>query len=343
MKDSSFSLETIRQAQTRIASGLRLTPCAYSAPLSELAGMNIFCKRDYQQATGSFKERGARNALLGLTPDQRSRGVIAASAGNHALGLAWHGGLLGISVTVVMPLSAPGVKAERCRELGARVILHGNGFAEAAAFAVQLGRAEGRTFIHPFEDEAVIAGQGTLALEVLDQVSDFDAFIVPVGGGGLLAGVATVVKTLRPKVQIIAVEPAHAAGLTVALSAGRPIDVPVSHTVADGLAVSQVGHYTFSVARGLIDRCVTVTEDELALALLELAERDGTVVEGAGATALAACLSGKLADLRGKRLVIPLCGRNIDPTVHARALWRGRTVRDFEARDRQACTAAALA
>lgn len=333
MKTSQLSLETVRQAQARISDGLRLTPCAHSAPLSELSGMSIFCKRDYQQATGSFKERGARNALLALTPDQRGRGVVAASAGNHALGLAWHGGLLAISVTVVMPRSAPRVKVERCRELGARVVLHGDGFTEAEAFAMRLGREEGRTFIHPFEDETVIAGQGSLALEVLDQVPDFDAFVVPVGGGGLLAGVATVVKMLRPKVEIVAVEPAHAAGLTVALGVGRPVKVPVSRTLADGLAVSQVGDATFALTRGLIDRCVTVTEDELALALLELAERDDTVVEGAGAAALAACLSGKLMDLRGKRVVIPLCGRNIDPAVHARALWRGRAVRDFERSD----------
>lgn len=329
MKSSPLSLSTVRQAHARIADGLRLTPCAYSAPLSELAGMSIYAKRDYEQATGSFKERGARNALLGLSPAERAQGVIAASAGNHALGLAWHGGRLGVAVTVVMPKSAPQVKAERCRELGARVILQGNSFAEAAEFATRLGQEEGRTFVHPFEDPAVIAGQGTLALEVLEQVPEFDVFIVPVGGGGLLAGVATVVKALRPEVEVIAVEPAHAAGMTVALSAGRPVNVPVSSTLADGLAVSQVGEYTFSLARGLVDRCVTVTEDELAVALLELAEREGTIVEGAGATALAACLSGKLDDLRGKRVVVPLCGRNIDPAVHARALWRGRAARDF--------------
>jgi len=333
MKSSSFSLETVRQAQARIADGLRLTPCAASASLSELAGIRLILKRDYEQATGSFKERGARNALLTLGPGERARGVIAASAGNHALGLAYHGRLLGVPVTVVMPKSAPRVKVERCRELGARVLLHGDGFAQTADFAVRLGGEEKRTFVHPFEDEAVIAGQGTLALEVLEQVSDFDAMVVPVGGGGLLAGVATVVKTLRPQVQIIAVEPAHAAGLTVALTAGRPVEVPVSRTLADGLAVSQVGEYTFSLARGLVDRSVTVTEDEIAVALLELAEREGAMVEGAGATALAACLTGKLADLRGKRVVVPLCGRNIDPAVHARALWRGRAARDFDRSD----------
>ena len=274
MKLAPFSLSLVREAQARVAGGLRLTPCEFSAPLSELTGMSIYCKRDYQQATGSFKERGARNALLTLSPSARLRGVVAASAGNHALGLAWHGRLLGISVTVVMPKSAPRVKAERCRELGARVILLSGGFAEAASFAVALGQKEGLTFIHPFEDEAVIAGQGTLALEILEQLPDFDALIVPVGGGGLLAGVTGVVKMLRPQVEIIAVEPAHAAGLTVALSAGNPLAVPVSPTLADGLAVSQIGHYTFSMVRSWIDRCVTVTEDELAVALLELAERE---------------------------------------------------------------------
>lgn len=330
MKPSPFSLSLVREAQARLAGGLRLTPCAFSETLSELTGMSIYCKHDYQQSTGSFKERGARNALLTLTPAAKIRGVVAASAGNHALGLAWHGRLLGISVTVVMPASAPQVKAERCRELGARVIQRSGGFAEAASFAIALGQKEGLTLIHPFEDKAVIAGQGTLALEILEQLDDFDALIVPVGGGGLLAGVTSVVKILRPQVEIVAVEPAHAAGLTVALSAGKPVAVPLSPTLSDGLAVSQVGHYTFSVVRPWIDRCVTVTEDELAVALLELAEREGAVVEGAGATALAACVSGKLENLRGKRVVILLSGCNIDPAVHARALWRGRAVRDFE-------------
>jgi threonine dehydratase len=333
MKPFPLTLETVQQAQARVAGGLRLTPCAYSTPLSEITGMSIFFKRDYEQATGSFKERGARNALLMLSPDERVRGVVAASAGNHALGLAYHGRLLGISVTVVMPRTAPRIKAERCRELGARVILHGGGFAEAADFALRLGREEHRTFIHPFEDDAVIAGQGTLALEVLDQVPDFDAWVVPVGGGGLLAGVATVVKMARPGAEIIAVEPAHAAGLTVALSAGRPVQVPVSPTLADGLAVAQVGDNTFALAHDRVDRCVTVTEDEIAVALFELAEREGTIVEGAAAAGLAACLSGKLSHLQGKRVIIPLGGRNIDPAVHARALWRGQATREFEARD----------
>lgn len=328
MKASPLTLESVRQAQARLNGGLRLTPSAYSAPLSELSGMSIYLKRDFEQVTGSFKERGARNALLSLSAAQRARGVVAASAGNHALGLALHGRQLGISVTVVMPRSAPEVKVSRCRELGAVVVLHGKSYDEASAHALRLAENEGRSYVHPFDDVNVIAGQGTLALEVLEQVPDLDAIVVPMGGGGLLAGVATVVKALAPQVQVIAVEPAHAASFTVARNAGRPLRVPVSPTLADGLAVAQVGARTFAQARARVDDVVTVTEEELALAILELAEGENAVVEGAGAAGLAACLSGKLEYLRGKRVVLPLTGRNIDPDVHTRALWRGWTARE---------------
>jgi threonine dehydratase len=325
MKPEALTLDTVRQAHARIAGGLRATPSAVSRPLSELAGMGIILKHDYQQFTGSFKERGARNALLSLTPQQRARGVVAASAGNHALGLAYHGAQLGVNVTVVMPLNAPHVKASRCRELGARVVQHGTTYDESAAFAVRLAQQNGATYVHPFDDLAVIAGQATLALEALFAFPDADAFVVPVGGGGLLAGTAAVVKALRPDALVIGVEPAHAPSLAVSLGAGKPVRVPVSPSLADGLAVAQTGETTFALARRLVDRVVTVTEDELAVAVLQLHERENTVVEGAGAAGLAACLAGKLPELAGKRVVVPLTGRNIDPLVHARALWRARS------------------
>ena len=325
MKPKALTLETVRQAHTRIAGGLRATPSAVSRPLSDLAGMGIILKHDYQQVTGSFKERGARNALLSLTPAQRARGIVAASAGNHALGLAYHGAQLGIAVTVVMPLNAPFVKADRCRQLGARVVQHGASYDESAAFAEQLARETGATYVHPFDDPAVIAGQGTLALEALFAFPEADAFVVPVGGGGLLAGVATVVKTLRPDALVIGVEPAHAPGLAVALGAGKPVRVPVSTTLADGLAVAQTGALGFAVSQRLVDRVVTVTEDELARAALHLHETENAVVEGSGLAGLAACLANKLPDLAGKQVVVPLTGRNIDPLVHARALSRARS------------------
>ena len=328
MSTQLLTLESVQQARRRLAVGLRLTPCAYSAPLSELAGMSIFCKRDFEQFTGSFKERGARHALLCLTDEQRRAGVVAASAGNHALGLARHGSLLGVNVTVVMPLAAPLVKVNRCRSLGARVVLHGNNFEQASRHAHELAVSDRLTFVHPFDDPVVMAGQGTLALEVLEQLPEFDAVVVPVGGGGLLAGVATVVKALRPEVEVIAVEPAHAASFTVSFDAGQPTRVPVATTFADGLAVACVGENAFRAAAKFVDRAITVTEDEIAVALLELAERENLSVEGAGATALAACLSGKLAHLKGKRVVIPLCGRNIDPDTQQHAFWRGWTARE---------------
>ncbi len=327
MNTSPLNLDCLRQAQTRLTGGVRLTSCARSAPLCERLGMEIYCKREIEQLTGSFKERGARNALLCLSDEKRRRGVIAASAGNHALGLARHGGLLGVPVWVVMPCTAPAVKVDRCRELGAHVLLHGHRFDEAAAHALAFSQAHDLTYVHPFDDLAVIAGQGTLALEVLAQVPDLDALVVPVGGGGLLAGVLSAVRALRPEVEVIAVEPAHAPCFAVAAAEGRPVNVPVSPTLADGLAVARVGRQTFALAQGRVDRVVTVTEDEIAEAMLLLAEEDGTVVEGAGATALAACLTGKLEHLRGRRVVLPLCGRNVDPAVHRRALARARAAR----------------
>ncbi|PTY08559.1 threonine ammonia-lyase [Opitutaceae bacterium EW11] len=337
MKTSPLSLDTVRQARQRIADGLRVTPCAYSASLSRIAGMSLYVKRDYEQVTGSFKERGARNALLCLSPEARSRGVIAASAGNHALGLARHGGLLGVSVTVVMPRTAPHVKAERCRALGATVVLHGETFDQASEYSRTLAAERELTFVHPFDDPAVIAGQGTLGLEVAEQVANFDAIVVPVGGGGLIAGVATALKAVRPGVEVIGVEPAHAACFAVAKAAGRPVRVPVSPTLADGLAVAAAGQVTFAIASALADRFVTVTEDELATALWQLAESEGSVVEGAGAAALAACLSGKLSHLRGKRVVLLSGGRNVDPEVHARALRRARSSREHDRETRLAC------
>jgi threonine dehydratase len=326
-----LSLPVIQQARERIASGLRVTPCEFSQRLSEITGMSIWLKREYEQVTGSFKERGARNALLSLPPDAQAKGVVAASAGNHALGLSLHGRHLGVPVTVVMPVHAPKVKVERCRDLGADVVMYGRTFDEAAEFAEKISQSAGKRWVHPFDDWAVIAGQGTLGLEIVEQTERSDVVILPVGGGGLIAGAALALKALRPSTRIVAVEPAHAPSYSVASSEHRPVNVPVSATLADGLAVSRVGHYTFAASRHLVDDVVTVTEDEIAQALLFLAEEEGLVVEGAAATTLAACLNPKFSYLRGQSVVLPLTGRNIDPIAHKRALWRARSAREFEA------------
>lgn len=319
----NLPLAEIFAARQRLQGAMAVTPCSESIPLSEITGSRVFCKREYLHRTGSFKERGARNALSLLPKEQASRGVIAASAGNHALGLAWHGRSLHIPVTVVMPRYAPLVKVATCRRLGANVILHGNTFDEAREHADALATDNGLAYIHPFDDRNVIAGQGTLALEVLDQVPDLDAIVVPVGGGGLLAGIVSVLRTLKPSVQIIGVEPRNVACYAAAEKAGKPVAIAPRYTLADGLAVARAGEQTFGITRGEVDRVVSVGEDSIALAILRLAELEKAVVEGAGATALAALLGDHLPELKGKRVVLPLTGGNIDPLAHSRVIERG--------------------
>jgi threonine dehydratase len=320
---SHLPLSHIIAARNRLQGAVLKTDCQESTALSEITGCRVYCKREHLQRTGSFKERGARNALAQLTPEENRKGVIAASAGNHALGLAWHGRALGCPVTVVMPNTAPLVKVTTCRRLGANVVLHGDTFEQARAHANILSETNGLTYIHPFDDLRVIAGQGTLGLEILEQVPDLEAVVIPVGGGGLLAGVATVLRALKPEVLIIGVEPENAACFSEAMKARSPVRIPTRFTLADGLAVAKMGSLTFNLAAGLVDRVVTVREDALALAILRLAEMEKAVVEGAGAAALAALLSGILPELEGKRVVIPLTGGNIDPLAHSRVVEKG--------------------
>jgi len=285
--------------------------------------MKIFCKLEYLQRTGSFKERGARNALLLLPPEQKQRGVIAASAGNHALGLAYHAQLLGIPVTVVMPRFAPIMKVSNCRRLGANVVLHGADIGESRARADEIATEKKLTYINGFDDPDIIAGQGTLGLEIAQQVPDVDAVIVPIGGAGLIAGMALALKALKPKVKIIGVEPERAASFTAALAAGRPVKVDVRPTLADGLSVPQVGANAFRIAGPLVDKTIPVGEHEIALAILRLLELEKAVVEGAGAVPLAACLAGLVPELKGKNVVLPLSGGNIDTPILGRVLERG--------------------
>jgi threonine dehydratase len=313
----------IQAAAKRIAGHIYESPCPASIPLSEATGMQIFCKLEYLQRTGSFKERGARNALLLLSPEQKNRGVIAASAGNHALGLSYHGQLLGIPVTVVMPQFAPLTKVVNCQRFGARVILEGKDLERARAKADRIAAEEKLTYINGYDDDAIIAGQGTIGLEIAAQVPDLDAVIVPIGGAGLVAGMALALKTLKPKIQIIGVEPEHAAGFSAAVAAGEPVNCKISPTLADGLAVARVGANAFSIARELVDRTILVTEQDLARAVLRLMELEKSVVEGAGAAPLAACLAGLVPELRGKRVVLPLTGGNIDLASLNRVLERG--------------------
>ena len=317
------TLADVRAAHERIRSGIYRSPCPASVPLSDLTGSRIFCKLDLLQRTGSFKERGARNALLLLDDAARARGVVAASAGNHALGLAYHGRELGIPVTVVMPRFAPLVKVATCRRMGANVILEGESFEDARQRASAIAAADGLNRIHGFDDPRVIAGQGTVALEILEDVPDVEAIVVPVGGAGLLAGVALTAKALNPAIRIIAVEPASAGSLSASLAAGRPVQVQVRPPLADGLAVGRVGDLAFALASPHIDRVVTVGEEALSLAVLRLAELEKTVAEGAGAAALAGLLEGACPELVGRRVVLLICGGNIDLTILGRVIDHG--------------------
>lgn len=323
MPVSTVTLADIQAARRRIKGGIIVTPCQESIPLSEITGSRIVCKLDNFQRTGSFKERGARNALLLLPDSLRRRGVIAASAGNHALGLAYHGRLLGIPVTVVMPEFAPLIKITTCQRLGAKVILHGKDFAEAVAEARRLVDGEGLTYIHGFDDPNIIAGQGTLGLEILSQVPDVDAIVCPVGGGGLLSGLSVAVKALRPRVEVIAVESVSTGNLSAALKARRPVRVPRRSTLADGLATLTVGVNAFGLIRGRVDRVVRVEEKWISLAILRMLELEKTVVEGAGAVPLAAMMSGAVGGLRGKRVALVVCGGNIDPVILGRVIEKG--------------------
>jgi len=318
-----ITLKEIEAARDRIKGAVFHSPCPASIPLSEITGMEIFCKLDNLQRTGSFKERGARNALAQLSAEQKKRGVIAASAGNHAQALAYQGKLLGIPATVVTPKFAPLIKVNNCQKLGANVVLHGKDFAEAKARAHEIAKERDLAYIDGYDDPAIIAGQGTMGLEIIDQVPDADAVIVPVGGAGLIAGVSLAIKTLRPKTKIIAVEAENVASFSAALEAGKPTKIALHPTLADGLAIPQVGANGFEIAQARVDKTVIVTEEQIAISILRMVELDKGVVEGAAATPLAACLSGKLKKFAGKRVVLLLSGGNIDPNVLSRVIERG--------------------
>jgi len=322
----SITLSHIVAARLRIEASVMNTSCRESRALSALCGSTVFTKREYLQQTGSFKERGACNALLLLNAEQRARGVIAASAGNHALAMSFHGQRLGIPVTVVMPTFAPLIKQTRCRQLGTEVILHGSDIAEAKLHADDIIASRGLTYIHGFDGPAVIAGQGTIGLEIMEQVPDLDAIVCPIGGGGLIAGLALAVKETKPHIKIIGVEPAHAPSFYESMRAGHPVRANLKPTLADGLAVPRIGDNAFALAQSRVDEVVLVSEEEIALAILRLIELEKGVVEGAGATPLAAVLAGKLPDLKGQRIALVLCGGNIDPAVLGRVIEHGLVV-----------------
>jgi threonine dehydratase len=317
------TLSEIQAARVRLGRAVYRTPCPLSHTLSRLCGCNTYFKLENLQMTGSFKERGALNKLSQLTPAEREAGVVAASAGNHAQGVAYHATRLGIHSVIVMPKATPLVKVSNTRDLGGEVVLHGANYDEALAHAKQLAAEHGFTFVHAFDDEAIIAGQGTIGLELLEEETPFDAVVAPIGGGGLISGIATAMKEARPATRVIGVEPENFAAMKAAIEEGRIIEIPAQPTIADGLAVKRAGQITSEIVRHYVDEIATVSEDEIASAILKLLEIEKTVVEGGGAAALAALLFGKINGLEGKNVGVIVSGGNIDPNLLSKIIERG--------------------
>jgi threonine dehydratase len=317
-----IQLSDVQAALEKIRSDIRVSPCTHSETFSGLTGNSIFLKLDNQQRTGAFKERGALNKLLALNGEERTRGVIAASAGNHAQGVAYHAGRHGVHARIVMPLPTPLTKVSSTRAYGAEVVLHGANYDEAFDKALEQSHAERLTLIHAFDDDAVIAGQGTLGLEILQQHPDIEVIVSPIGGGGLIGGIACAAKETNPKLKVFGVQPARIASMKAAVAQGKPVTLPAAKTIADGIAVRRAGERTLPLVQKYVDDIVTVEEEEIANAILLLLEREKTLAEGAGAAAIAAVLNRKLP-LQAKRVAVLVCGGNIDVTLLARIIERG--------------------
>ena len=315
-----LSLQDIRDAATRLQGQVLDTPCVESKTLSHIVGAQVFLKFENLQFTASFKERGACNRLALLTDEERARGVVAMSAGNHAQGVAYHAQRLGLRAVIVMPRFTPGVKVERTRGFGAEVVLHGDTLEEARAHAYALADAQQLTFVHPYDDEGVAAGQGTLGLEMLQAVPDLDTLVIAVGGGGLISGVATAAKALKPGIEIIGVQTQRFPAMVNAIQGTH--HPQGTSTIAEGIAVGTPGKITQEIIRRLVDDLVLVDEGDIEQAVLMLLEIEKTLVEGAGAAGLAALL--RYPDrFKGKRVGLVLCGGNIDPLLLAAIIERG--------------------
>ncbi|MBK9941420.1 MAG: threonine ammonia-lyase [Kouleothrix sp.] len=309
------------QAARRVLRGIiNATPILSDERLSDDLGVRVFLKAENTQRSGSFKIRGAYNTISRLSEAERARGVIAHSAGNHAQGVALAARLLGIPATIVMPERAPLTKVAATRRLGAEVILHGASFDDAGAHARVLQQERGCTYVHAFNDERVIAGQGTIGLEIVEALPDLTLLVVPIGGGGLIGGIAIAIKALMPDVRIIGVQAAGCAPVPDSLAAGTPVTAATARTIADGIAVKRPGDLTLPIIRDLVDQVVTVDEDAIARAIAHAAQNARQVVEGAGAAGVAALLSGKLAVQAGDTVCTVLCGGNIDGNLLARVL-----------------------
>lgn len=316
----SVTLDDIRTAATRLHGSVERTPCLHSRTLSRIAGCELYLKFENHQFTAAFKERGALNHLLSLSDEERARGVIAMSAGNHAQAVAYHAARLGIRATIVMPRHTPNLKVSNTRALGAEVHLEGEGVAEAGDYAQRLAEERDLVFVHPYDDERIIAGQGTIALEMLQDTPDLDTLVIPIGGGGLIAGNAIAATELRPGIEVVGVQTLRFPAMKQAL-AGQQVHCGHA-TLAEGIAVKQPGRLTLPIVRDRVSDIVLVDEPEIERAILLLLEIEKTVVEGAGAAGLAAVLADP-ERYRGRKVGLILCGGNIDMLALSSVIQRG--------------------
>ena len=315
----TLTLDDIKAASARVAGHIERTPCRYSRTLSEITGAEVWVKFENLQFTASYKERGALNKLLTLGDNEKKRGVIAASAGNHAQGLAYHASRLGVPVTIVMPRGTPFVKIQQTRDFGATVVIEGDDFDSAYAHALKLEAEHGYVFVHPFDDLDVMAGQGGVALEMLEDAPDLEILPVPIGGGGLISGVATAAKAIKPDIRIIGVEPAMFPSFTARM---RGVNAPCSgQSIAEGIAVKEVGKLTYQVVRPLIEDVLLLEEPFFERAVALYCNVEKTIAEGAGAASLAALLAFP-ERFRGKKCGLIITGGNIDPRLLASVLTR---------------------
>jgi threonine dehydratase len=316
----TITISDVRAAALVLAGNIASTPCLHSRTLSEVSGAEVWLKFENHQFTASFKERGALNKLVSLSVAQRAAGVIAVSAGNHAQGVAYHAKRLGIPAVIVMPRFTPHVKVEQTRAHGAEVILAGDNFDDARIHAMQVMADRRLTLVHPYDDELVIAGQGTIALEMLDAAPELDVLIVPIGGGGMISGMAVAAKAIKPGIEVIGVQTERFPSMLCAIENRTPV-FGVS-TLADGIAVKQPGKLTLELVRRFVDGILLVDEGDIEAAILLLLEIEKTVAEGAGATGLAALIKHR-SHFAGKRVGLVLCGGNIDPLTLADVIQRG--------------------
>ncbi len=320
--ESMITLHDIEEAYHNLKGHIYHSPCVHTQSLSDMTGSQVYLKLENLQMTGSFKERGALNKLVTLTDEERKRGVIAASAGNHAQGVAYHAQRLGGKSIIMMPEATPLNKVTATKRYGAEVVLYGRNYDEAYDEAVYRQQEEGLNFIHAFDDYKVMAGQGTIGMEILQDGIEPDAVIVPIGGGGLISGIAVAIKEQFPACKVYGVEAKVAASMKASLDAQRIIPLKTSATLADGIAVKSVGHLTYPIVQHYVDEIILVDEEEIAAAILTLLEREKTMVEGAGATALAALAYHDLP-IKDKRVALILSGGNIDINILSRIIERG--------------------